>query len=179
MDGPSVLRLRDGGHFGTDKNRKSLNKRKFQMSIEQRIRTEFVEALRQRNTHKRLLLSVVLGEMDTARLHHAVDDDKVCAIIRKLIESNKETISSCKNAQMAETLQKEIDILVEYLPKTLTTDEIEAFFREESILEQIVNAPSDGAGTGIAMKALKAAQKSVLGAEVKEVVIKIRQMTNG
>lgn len=141
------------------------------MTLKTEMKQGVIAALKAKDDLKKNILRVALGEIETEESRHGeIKDEKVLSIVRKIVASNDETIAA--GATNADQLRRENEILGEYLPKTLSRDEIKEFLASSA--EQIQNAPSDGAATGIAMKALKAEKKDVLGAEVKEVVAEMR-----
>jgi uncharacterized protein YqeY len=147
------------------------------------IRHEMIEALRDKDEVRKGILRVALGEIDTEKARQGkVDEERVLSILRKIIQSNEQTIKFSeqdpKQPNVARLLYRENEILSEFLPKTMTSGEIEDYLRSghggSVVIEQVENASSDGAAIGIVMKALKADKKSVLGADVKQAVMKLR-----
>lgn len=139
--------------------------------IKKRIRT----AMLARDEATKSILRVAAGEIETEIARQGkVTEEREAAIVRKIITSNEETIAA--GATNADKLKQENVVLADLLPKTLTLVEIEAFFlaHDSPTFEQIRDAANAGAATGLAMKALKAAGKSVLGNDVKTIVEKIR-----
>ena len=125
-------------------------------------------------TVERDILRLILGEVQTleAKSGKKIPEEKIESIIRKVIQSNEETISFSPS----EKLEEENKILSSFLPKTLTQDEIEAFFLNSSNAEYelIQSVKSEGQAIGLAIKTLKSNQLKVLGDDVKIVVEKIR-----
>jgi hypothetical protein len=94
-----------------------------------------------------------------------------------LIAGNEESLSYRED----ETLVKENEILADFLPKQMTLEEIDLFIigeklfgKESELYESVVAAGNDGQAVGMAMKALKAAGKSVDGKLVKQSVGTLR-----
>lgn len=141
------------------------------MTLKDEMKQGVIQALKAKDDVKKNILRVALGEIETEEARHGqINDEKVLSIVRKIVTNNNETIEA--GAGNADQLRTENEILNAYLPKTMSKDEIKEFLASSA--EQISNAPSDGAATGIAMKALKSEKKDVLGAEVKEVVAEMR-----
>jgi uncharacterized protein YqeY len=62
-----------------------------------------------------------------------LDDDRVLAILDKMVKQRRESISQYRNGgrdDLADREQAEIDIISEYLPAALGDDEIEAIINE-------------------------------------------------
>jgi len=61
--------------------------------LKQRILNDKTQALRERNSAKRLVLSTLVGELDNSGKNP--DDVKIISIIKKMIENNK--ITNCED----------------------------------------------------------------------------------
>ena len=94
------------------------------------------------------------------------------AILKKLVKSNQETLSSSEDAEQKKTLEQEISILQSFLPKSLGVDEIVTALAP--VADAIKAAGNDGQATGVAMKHLKSTGAVVGGKDVSEAVKKIR-----
>lgn len=149
------------------------------MSI-QTIKQRVLEATKAKRAVERDVLRLVLGEVQTleSRNNKPLTDEQVDNLVRKVIQSNTETLGIFKGDpdDRYNKLVEENRILNELLPTTLTQPEIEAFFLngDGPEFEQIRDAKSDGQAMGMAMKLLKASGQAVLGDDVKAVVAKIR-----
>lgn len=139
------------------------------------LRKEARNALLAKDELKKSILRVVIGEIDTivTRENKELTDERVVSIIRKVITSNEETI---KAGGDKEKLTLENSILFSFLPKTLSLDEIEAFFLngDGPHFERIQDAKTEGQAIGIAMKEIKAAGLPVLSSDVVTVIKAIR-----
>jgi len=130
-------------------------------------------ALKARRTLEKEILGVALGELETVEARKgSLSDEEGFAIIRKLVKSNRETIDASPTPEQKKTLEEEIAILEELLPKSLGAADIEAALA--GVKDAIRGAGNDGQATGIAMKALKATSAVVDGKLVGEVVRKLR-----
>ena len=138
----------------------------------EKIKLRITEATKQKLPVERDVLRLVVGEVQTieARNNKPVSDEQVESIIRKLIEANEETIQASSANQ--EKLKQENEVLSQWLPKTLTQDEIESFLKAEDV--DVTQAKNDGQAMGMAMKSLKSGDQKVLGDDVKAVVAKLR-----
>lgn len=143
------------------------------------LRVKLTELRKANKPLEKSVLSVVIGDADTlgAKNNTTPTDDQVEKIIRKVIESNQETITAlgCKNDEMRLTLTKENEYLSTLLPKTLSVEEISNYL--EPVFNEIKIAKADGAATGIASKYLKGLNIKALGGEVAKAVQKIRSQS--
>ena len=143
------------------------------MSLMEKLRTQRIQAMKDRNAIRKNILSVALGECELAESRQGkIEDTQIEKIIRKIIAGNEEVLSHKDD----EKLVKENQILEEFLPKQMTAVEVEAFLLndESPLFEQIRDVGNDGQATGMAIKALRESGQAVDGKIVKEVVAKIR-----
>lgn len=133
-------------------------------------------AVKQGDTVTRDVLRLALGEiqMAEARSNVSPTEADASAALRKLIKSNEETLAALPTGDARiETLEKEIRVLLSFLPAQLSVDQIVlALANQASALR---GAGSDGQATGMAMKHLKNVGASVNGADVGAAVKKMRQ----
>jgi uncharacterized protein len=149
------------------------------MSLKDAVRQKFESAKRTGNREEKNLLSVILGDVSTAEARTGKDvaDSEVEKLLRKLVESNTETIAQLKShhrvdAPQIAVLEREIGLLKSLLPETLHADAIERAL--DPVRADIINAKSDGQATGVAMKHLKSLSLNVQGQEVSVAVKRIR-----
>lgn len=138
------------------------------------IRRRMKEAMKARNVVEKEILRVAIGEITTEEARHSagLDDAAVEKILRKLVKSNRDTLTSVEDGTQRATLEQEIAVLESFLPKTLTVDEIVAALAP--VRDAIAGAGNDGQATGIAMKHLKAQGASVDGKTVAAAVKQLR-----
>ena len=130
------------------------------MSLKEKVRQTFEEAKRAGNREAKNLLSVILGDISTAEARGGKDiaDAEVEKLLRKMVESNTETVSQLKthgrsdDPQVA-VLEREIAVLKSLLPQTLDPHAIIKAL--EPVRADIIAAKNDGQATGVAMKHLK------------------------
>ena len=136
--------------------------------LAKQIKEQMFAAMKARNTVEKEILKVVLGEIDTdvARSGQPCSDDKVIAIVRKLVKSNRETLKLTSDESARTT------VLDKLLPQTLDVDAIVAALAD--VKDDIVAAGNDGQATGIAMRHLKGAGAAVDGKSVSQAVKKLR-----
>ncbi len=103
-----------------------------------KIQKDLIEAQKQREELKvstlRFLLSAVKNrEIELRPLNKEMNDDEVVAVISKQIKQRKESILEFEKGNrkdLAEKEQKEIDILVLYLPAQLGEEEVKKLVLE-------------------------------------------------
>lgn len=139
------------------------------------IKQQVTQAMRDKDTARRDLLRVVLGELQTAaaRTGDAMSDEEAQRIIRKMVKSTQEMIELSDRPAAVEQAKAEMVILESLLPKTLSIDEIVAALAP--VRDAVLSAGSDGQATGVAMKHLKSTGAAVEG---KDVGAAVKQMRN-
>lgn len=138
------------------------------------VKQQVIQAMRDRDTERRDLLKVVLGEMQTAaaRLSEDLPDADAQRIIRKMVKSNQEMAELSDRPGVAEKMKAEIQVLETLLPKTLNIDQIiEAL---APVLDAVKSAGNDGQATGVAMKHLKSTGAAVDGKDVGQAIKRVR-----
>ena len=149
------------------------------MSLKEKVREQFDQAKRAGKREEKNLLSVILGDIATAeaRSGKEVSDAEVEKLLRKLVESNTETLSQLRSHGRSDepqvaVLEREIAFLKTILPETLDASAIEKAL--EPVRADIIAAKSVGQATGVAMKTLKAQGLKVAGQDVAVAVQTIR-----
>src|SRR5262249_54833477 len=150
------------------------------MSLKDKVRQRFEEAKRLGNREEKNLLSVILGDISTAeaRSGQEMPEAEVEKLLRKMVESNTETLTQLKSHNRSEdpqvaVLEREITLLKSILPQTLDPDAIVQALAP--VRSEIISAKNDGQATGIAMKHLKAQGIRALGQDVAVAVQTIRK----
>ena len=147
------------------------------MPLVEQIKTQMIAAMKGKRDVEKNILRLVMGEVQTleSRQNKSLTDENVYSIIRKLVQKNEETLELVQDDRK-DKLLAENEVLNTLLPKTLSQEEIEAWFlnHNDPLFEMIRDARAEGQAIGIAMKALKADSQDVLGDDVKAVVVKIR-----
>lgn len=139
-----------------------------------KLREDVTSALVSSDIVRRNVLKVVIGEaeMTALRQNKDITDETILATIKKVVEGNNTTINTGQ-ASNSHILAKENTILSQYLPKTLSLEEIMSAL--ESVQNEIKESKTVGQATGLAMKTLKAANLSVDSKVVIEAINKIRE----
>ncbi len=119
----------------------------------ERIREDRLKALKTRDDRKKNLLGVLIA--DACRDEKQPDDMTVIRFVKKFIENAKENVKALEQghgpAVSTEDAQREIEILMEYLPSQLTGASLVDAIRQVMTLEAIEAQPSN---MGKVMKAL-------------------------
>ena len=150
------------------------------MSLKDKVREKFEEARKAGNREDKNVLSVILGDISTAEARSGKDvpDADVEKLLRKMVESNTETLAQLKSHHRADdprapVLEREITFLKSLLPQSLDAEGIVKAL--EPVREEIVKAKSDGQATGVAMKHLKGLSLNAQGQDVSAAVKAIRE----
>jgi uncharacterized protein YqeY len=119
----------------------------------ERIREDRLKALKSKDEKKRNLLGVLIA--DACKDEKQPDDTTVIKFVKKFIENAKENREAlekgCGDSSGSEDAQREIDILLEYLPDQLTGNSLMEAIRRVMMLEAIAAHPSS---MGKVMKAM-------------------------
>ena len=106
------------------------------MTLEERIQKELVLAMKNRQenalTALRSIKTAIQNEKTNGTYHELTDTD-VVGIIRKLVKQRKESMDIYSQAgrnELADKEQKEMLVLMEYVPKQLTEEEVEEKVKE-------------------------------------------------
>lgn len=142
--------------------------------LKNKIKERMIMAFKARRMEEKILLSTVLGEIQSVGLRSGdLDDEQQLKIIKKFFDNNLETIQALGEGERADKLKKENIILSEFLPKLLTVDEIVNLLI--SISDKIKSMSKEGPATGIAMGFLKKQEVAVDGKDVAQAVKRIRE----
>ncbi len=94
------------------------------MELQQRIRNQLQESLKNRDTERTAAIRVLIGEFQR-QPDKELSDDQVVAIIKKLIKSESELL-----AASGRTGSPFIEILESYLPRQADEEEIRVWIGE-------------------------------------------------
>jgi uncharacterized protein YqeY len=119
----------------------------------ERIRKDRMNALKSKDEKKKNLLGVLIA--DACKDEKQPDDTTVVRFVKKFIENAKENLlaldKGCGSSAGKEDTQREIDILMEYLPTQLAGESLMEAIRRVITLEAIETLPSN---MGKVMKAM-------------------------
>lgn len=113
----------------------------------------------------RMLKSAIIYEQTNGEKHELTDDD-IMSVIKKQVKTRKTSMEeylSYERKDLADNLQKEIDILSKYLPEELSDEEL------IKIIDEIITElkPDGMKGMGMVIKAVSA--KCGAAADMKKV----------
>ena len=91
------------------------------MLIDQ-IKERMFQAMKTGATVEKEVLRTVIGEV--TRTGDAASDERVLNVLRKLVKSNQETLRAATDPAQRATLEREITILEDFLPRSLTSAEV-------------------------------------------------------
>ena len=108
--------------------------------LEEKILSDYKEAMKSRDTLKSSILSFLRADMMNvamARKKPKLDDSEAIAVIKKQIKQHLDSVDQFTKGNrldMAEKETKELEVLKTYLPPELSIDEI------KKIIEEVVSA---------------------------------------
>lgn len=106
------------------------------MSLEEKIYSDFIQARKAKETHTIEFLSLVRSELKNEAINlkkEKLDDNQALTILKKQqkrLFDAKEAISSSERKDLIESLDKELEILNQYLPQPLGDDQVLAIINE-------------------------------------------------
>jgi len=104
--------------------------------LAEKIFNDYKEAMKARDSLKSSVLSFLRADMlnlATAKKKDKLDDPEIVTVIRKQIKQRQDSIeqfTSGGRLEMADKEKKELDILKNYLPAELSTEEIKRLIEE-------------------------------------------------
>ncbi len=145
------------------------------MSLKQKLQEDMKTALRNHDTATLSTIRMALAAIKQIEVDERieVDDSRLIAVITKMVKQRKESVrmfNEGSRQDLAKKEQAEIDLLQQYLPKMLSSEEIEAEI-QAAITATGASQPSD---MGKVMGALK--NKLSGKADMSEVSKKIKQL---
>ena len=100
--------------------------------LEERIQKDLVSAMKNRQenalTALRSIKTAIQNEKVSGAYYHELTDADIVGLIQKLIKQRKESMDIYSQAgrnELADKEQKEMFVLMEYVPKQLTEEEVE------------------------------------------------------
>ena len=142
------------------------------MSILNAIREKSIEARKAKDSLASSLLVTLLSEVSIVGKNagRETTDAEAIAVVKKFISNNRETMNIVLHTDEARAnlLAREISILEQFLPKQLTTDELDVEARK-IVIELNVSTPRD---MGTVMKVLKERFEGTYDAKVASDIVK-------
>ena len=101
----------------------------------EKITKDLTEAMKAKDTFRTSVLRMLKSALKNEEINKKIPltDDEVLAIIKKQVKTRKDSMNeyaSYNRMDLADSLQKEIDILNEYLPEELSDEELEKIVKE-------------------------------------------------
>lgn len=101
----------------------------------EKITKDLTEAMKAKDTFRTSVLRMLKSALKNEEINKKspLNDDEVLAIIKKQVKTRKDSMNeyaSYNRMDLADSLQKEIDILNEYLPEELSDEELEKIVKE-------------------------------------------------
>lgn len=101
----------------------------------EKITKDLTEAMKAKDTFRTSVLRMLKSALKNEEINKKspLTDDDVLAIIKKQVKTRKDSMNeyaSYNRMDLADSLQKEIDILNEYLPEELSDEELEKIVKE-------------------------------------------------
>lgn len=101
----------------------------------EKISKDLTEAMKAKDTFRTSVLRMLKSALKNEEINKKspLTDDEVLAIIKKQVKTRKDSMNeyaSYNRMDLADSLQKEIDILNEYLPEELSDEELEKIVKE-------------------------------------------------
>ena len=115
------------------------------ITLKERISSDYMTAFKNRDTIKKILLSTVQGEIQTIEKNIGQDnlsDPDVMKILTKMCKSLNETLKEVNHVES----EVELSILSEYMPKQMSREEI------TSKLETLIKSSGSPLNIGMVMK---------------------------
>ena len=105
------------------------------MSIKENLRDALTEALKSGDALRKTTLRMALAAVKNAEVEARkdIEDDLVLNLLQKEVKARQETIEGAKQADRPDLIEKaesEIEILSEFLPKPLSSEELKGLVQE-------------------------------------------------
>lgn len=145
------------------------------MTLKERLNADFKEAMKNKQTVRKETISFVRAAIKQYEVDNReeIDDAGIASILAKQVKMRKDALADFESAGRTDLLDAynaEIEVLMEYMPKQLTADEIMNIV-SETAAEMGVEQGSGKAGMGKLMGKVMPKVKGVAdGNAVKEAV---------
>lgn len=140
----------------------------------EKLDKDMIEAMKSKDKDRLVVIRMVKAALKQEQIDHKkeINDDLLIDVINKQIKMRKDSIIEFEKGNrtdLVEKTQKEINVLMEYLPEQLSTEEVEKIINE--IFEEVKPESQKDMG-----KVMKEAQAKLKGkADMKEVSTIIRE----
>lgn len=132
------------------------------MTLKERLNADFKEAMKNKQTVRKETISFVRAAIKQFEVDNReeIDDAGIASILAKQVKMRKDALADFESAgrtDLLESYNAEIEVLMEYMPKQMTAEEI------TDIVKQI------GADLGVEQGSGKAAMGKLMGAVMPKV----------
>ena len=140
----------------------------------EKLNKDMIEAMKSKDKDRLVVIRMVKAALKQEQIDHKkeINDDLLIDVINKQIKMRKDSIIEFEKGNrtdLVEKTQKEINVLMAYLPEQLSTEEVEKIINE--IFEEVKPESQKDMG-----KVMKEAQAKLKGkADMKEVSTIIRE----
>lgn len=140
----------------------------------EKLYKDMIEAMKSKDKDRLVVIRMVKAALKQEQIDHKkeINDDLLIDVVNKQIKMRKDSITEFEKgnrADLVEKTQKEIDVLMAYLPEQLSKEEVEKIINE--IFEEVKPESQKDMG-----KVMKEAQAKLKGkADMKEVSTIIRE----
>ena len=140
----------------------------------EKLDKDMIEAMKSKDKDRLVVIRMVKAALKQEQIDHKkeINDDLLIDVINKQIKMRKDSIIEFEKGNrtdLVEKTQKEINVLMAYLPEQLSTEEVEKIISE--IFEEVKPESQKDMG-----KVMKEAQAKLKGkADMKEVSTIIRE----
>ena len=140
----------------------------------EKLDKDMIEAMKSKDKDRLVVIRMVKAALKQEQIDHKkeINDDLLIDVVNKQIKMRKDSIKEFEKGNrtdLVEKTQKEINVLMAYLPEQLSTEEVEKIINE--IFEEVKPESQKDMG-----KVMKEAQAKLKGkADMKEVSTTIRE----
>lgn len=125
--------------------------------MQTKIINAFKQAMLNKDEDAKRVISTLRAEIKNKEIelrtsNKEMNDDVILSLVQKLIKQTKDAIEMFKNGgreDLVEKNEKEISILTQFLPKQLTTDEIDDILKQEIETNSITTMKDMGKLMGV------------------------------
>lgn len=148
------------------------------MTLKEKISADFKQAFKDKDSDKKSVLSMVQSEIknkeiELGKKEQGLSEEEVIAVIGRAVKQRKDSIEQYRSGgreDLAEQEQKEIDILMRYLPEQISDEQIETVVKEVIATTGASTKADIGKVMGMAMAKLKGQAD---GNKVREIAEKL------
>jgi uncharacterized protein YqeY len=143
--------------------------------MKEKLNAEFRQAMRDKDTLRRSVLRMVLASVKNAEIARRaeISDGDILGLISKEVKQHEESIQAFKDGNRPDLMEKEqaeLVILLEYLPKQLSREEIIA--EAKQVIEE-VGAQGPGDKGKVMPRIIARLKGQADGKEINEIVTEL------